>query len=281
MLQRKKVDKFMMNLDLMDGGISSVLYHRGHREKAFMSILSRNIKKGDVCIDLGSNIGYTTLFMLDSAGPKGVVYAIEPDIHNIQILKLNIEENNFSETTIIDQCAISDSDGVIDFWIADKPNLNSVKKTKHSIRKEEVSCCTLTSYLQDKKYPNFIKMDVEGHEVKIFEGALDYFTKNKGRTNFLVEVHPHFYDKENDFAKILREYAKIGFKCKALVTTPIPQPSLLRESGYKPSEIFHTDGFMRGVYYDVDTEDMIEFSCNEHHEAGSKKIVRSFMFGRD
>ena len=62
----------------------------------------------------------------------------------------------------------------------------------------------------DRTYPNFIKMDVEGHEVKIFEGALEYFTKNKGRTNFLVEVHPHFYDKENDFAKILREYAKIG-----------------------------------------------------------------------
>lgn len=281
MLHKKKVDKFTMHLDLSDGGISNVLYSVGIREKAFMSLLQKNVKEGDVCVDLGSNIGYTTLFMLDSVGKDGQVYAIEPHDHNVNILKLNIEENDFSETALIEQCAISDFDGTIDFWIASKPNLNSVKKTKHSIRKEEVPCFTLTSYLEDKKYPNFIKMDVEGHEVKIFEGALEYFTKNTGRTNFLVEVHPHFYDKDNDFAKVLREYAKIGFKCKALVTTPIPQPSLFKKAGYYPADVFDTDGFRRGLYYDVDTEDMIEFACKEHHEAGSKKIVRSFMFGRD
>ena len=44
-------------------------------------------------------------------------------------------------------------------------------------------------------------MDVEGHEVKIFEGALDYFTKNEGNTNILVEVHPHLYGENNDFEK--------------------------------------------------------------------------------
>jgi len=280
-LKQKKIDKFTMNLDLEDNGISHSLYYQGTREKAFMSILRDTVKENDICVDLGANIGYTTLFMLDKVGPSGHVYAIEPDSHNTNILKSNIELNHFMQNTTIDTCAISDKDGTIDFWIAKQPNLNSVKKTEHSVRKEEVVCFSLTSYLQEKKYPNFIKMDVEGHEVKIFEGALDYFIDNKGRTNFLVEVHPHFYDKDNDFGKILKEYFKIGFNCAAVVSTPIAQPSLYRENGYNPDRIVHTDGFMRGIYTDIENEDMIEFTCKPHHEAGSKKIARSFMIGRE
>jgi len=280
-LKQKKVDKFVMNLDLSDNGISRALYHNGTRERAFMSILRNSIKAGDVCVDLGANIGYTTLFMASKAASEGQVYAIEPDLHNLEILKSNIELNKFSGTVTIDQCAISDTDGVIDFWIARQPNLNSVKKTKHSIRKEEVPCLTLGSYLENKRYPNFIKMDVEGHEVKIFEGALQYFAENKGRTNFLVEVHPHFYDEKNDFAKILREYFNLGFRCKYVVSTPCPRPRKFIEAGYEPLMEVPTDGFVRGLYGPISNEHLLEFACQENLEGNSKKIVRSFMIGRD
>ena len=205
--------------------------------------------------------------------------ALKPDNHNIELLESNIKLNNFTERTEVKRCAISDTDGTIDFWIAKHPNLNSVKKTKHSIRKEEVPCYTLGTYLKDRKYPNFIKMDVEGHEVKIFEGALEYFTENRGRTNFLVEVHPHFYDEENDFEAILKEYFKIGFNCKYVIATPIPQPSLFKEYGYAPVEVVYTDGWYRGIYNDIDNEDMLEFACKEHHEAGSKKNCKKFYVG--
>jgi len=280
-LVQKKVDKFLMNLDLEDGGISLPLYQFGTREKAFMSILKETIQLDDACVDLGANIGYTTLFMLDRVGPGGIVYAIEPDGHNIEILEANIQTNNFTERVVVDKCAISDKDGTLDFWIASHPNLNSVKKTKHSIRKEEIPCYTLKTFLEGKKYPNFIKMDVEGHEVKIFEGGLDYFSENRGRTNLLVEVHPHFYDKDNDFSKVLKEYFKLGFNCNTVVSTPIPQPTLFKENGYIPKRTVYTDGFMRGVYTDIENSDMVEFTCKPHHEAGSKKIARSFMITRE
>ena len=89
-LKQKKIDKFTMNLDLEDNGISHSLYYQGTREKAFMSILRDTVKENDICVDLGANIGYTTLFMLDKVGSSGHVYAIEPDSHNINILKSNI-----------------------------------------------------------------------------------------------------------------------------------------------------------------------------------------------
>jgi len=278
---KKQVDKFMMNLDLSDSGISNVLYTAGARERAFMTILNRAVKEGDVCVDLGANIGYTTLFMLDGVGSTGHVYAIEPDAHNINILESNVKLNDFGERATIDKCVISNKDGISDFWIARQPNLNSVKKTKHSVRKEEIPCFTLGTYLKDKKYPNFIKMDVEGHEVKIFEGALDYFSNNQGRTRFLIEVHPHFYDEKNDFEKILKEYFKLGFKCKVVISTPIPRPKKIIDAGYEPLLEMPTDGFVRGIYGPMSNEHLLEFACREHEESGSKKIIRSFMLGRD
>ena len=206
---KKNIGPFTMNLDIKDGGISSALYYQGGRELAFMNIMYNEIKEGDICVDLGSNIGYTTLFMCKKAGNSGKVYAIEPDDHNLEILKANIKENNFLDICEITKVAISDRSGDIDFWISDKPNLNSIQKTRHSTKKVTVPCETLGDFLKNRKYPNFIKMDIEGHEVSVFEGALDYFTKNTGKTSILLEVHPHMYNEKNDFEKILKEYFKI------------------------------------------------------------------------
>ncbi len=281
MLVQKQVDGFNMNLNINDGGISSVLYYQGGREKAFMSILNDTVKDGMTCLDLGGNIGYTTLPMLRNVGSEGFVYAVEPDSQSIGILTKNVEDNGFNDRCEVTQCAISGHDGVEVFWEASKPNLSSVKKNKYSTTKKEVPCFSLNTFLQDRRYPNFIKMDVEGHEVKIFEGGLDYFTKNEGHTNILLEVHPNTYDSDNDFEKILREYFKIGFDSKWVIATPIPQPQLFKLAGYEPVRTIHTDGFHRGLYNNISNDHLAKFACREHLDSGSRKIVRSFMISRN
>ena len=209
----KEVNGMTMYLDLEDGGISEVLYHRGNRELAFMAIMNDTVNDGMTCIDLGSNIGYTTLVMLNNVGNDGIVYAIEPDPHNLELLTKSIEANNLTNRAEIIQAAISNTDGELDFWMAENgPNLSSVQKTKHSTKKITVPCYSLNKFLEDRRYPNFIKMDIEGHEVQVFEGGLDYFDKNnEGETNILLEVHPQFYDKDNDMGKMVRDYYKLGF----------------------------------------------------------------------
>ena len=280
MLVQKQIDDFKMNLNINDGGISSVLYYEGGREKAFMSLLNETVQEGMTCLDLGGNIGYTTLPMLRNVGTEGFVYAVEPDSQSIGILRKNVEDNNYSDRCEVTQCAISGHDGIEIFWEASKPNLSSVKKNKYSTTKKEVPCFSLNTFLQYRRYPNFIKMDVEGHEVKIFEGGLDYFTKNEGHTNILLEVHPNTYDKDNDFEKILREYFKLGFNSKWAIATPIPQPALFKLAGYEPVRTIQTDGFHRGMYNNVSNDHLAKFACHEHLDSGSRKIVRSFMISR-
>ena len=132
-----------MHLDLEDGGISEALYYRGEREKVFMSIMNHVVNEDMVCFDLGSNIGYTTLLMCRNVGRNGKVYGIEPDEHNLELLKKNISANDF-ENCEITHCAMSNFDGEIDFWMAESgPNLSSVQKTKHSTKKISVPCFTM------------------------------------------------------------------------------------------------------------------------------------------
>ena len=279
-LVNKKIHNFEMTLDLKSEGISRVLYYNGIRERVFMSILHSEIEEGFTCIDLGSNIGYTTLFMCEKAGKTGKVYAIEPDPWNVEMLEKNVKQNGFHDTTEIFPIAITDYKGEIDFWQSDKSNLSSVQKTKHSNKSIKVKCESLNTFLENKKYPNFIKMDIEGHEVKVFEGGLDYFTKNSGNTKILLEVHPHFYNEDNNFEKILNEYFKIGFKTKYVVSTPISKPKKFAEAGYNPIAEIPTDGFVRGLYGPISNDHLLEFACRENLEGNSKKIVRSFMLER-
>ncbi|MDB4337432.1 FkbM family methyltransferase [bacterium] len=278
---KKNIDGFNMNLNPYDGGISAALWQHGIREKAFMGLLQNTVTEGMTCLDLGGNIGYTTLYMCRGVGKTGKVYAVEPDPNNIGLLRANIADNGYSEKCEITQCAISSENKTLEFWQADKPNLSSVHQTKHSTGKIEVQAYSIETFFENRDFPNFIKMDVEGHEVSIFQGGLNYFSNNADdHTSILLEVHPHFYSKENDFEEILKSYFEIGFIPRFTVATPVPQPQLFKEAGYSPLTSIWTDGFHRGVYGEISPDDLLRFACRENIEGTSKKIVRSFMLSR-
>lgn len=279
-IEKHPIDKFLMHLCPKDGGISQALIRAGAREKVFMRLIRENIKEGDTCLDLGANIGYATLFMADRCGESGKIYAVEPDPHNTNLLKLNIEENNYTDRCEITQCLISDTNEEQDFWIASAPNLNSVQKTSRSTKKITVPSYTLSSFMKDKRPLNFIKMDVEGHEVNILDAGLDYFADQSAPINILLEVHPQFYSSDNSLEDVFKKYFAAGFSVKYVVSTPIPQPKPFKEASYTPIDSVKTDGFVRGLYNNISNDDALRFACHENHYHGSKKIVRSLMISR-
>ncbi len=69
MLVQKQIDDFKMNLNINDGGISSVLYYQGGREKAFMSLLNETVKEGMTCLDLGRQHWVHNLAYVTERGP--------------------------------------------------------------------------------------------------------------------------------------------------------------------------------------------------------------------
>jgi FkbM family methyltransferase len=277
---RARIDGFTLILNMRDKGISRSLYYDGTRERAFMSILQRTVEQSTVCLDIGANIGYTSLYMLRHSAPDGFVYSIEPDPHNIALLEANISANGYLSRCLILQGAISDHNGEIDFWLADRPNVSGVEKNTSSVRKIQVKAYDFPSFMEGKRFPGFIKMDVEGHEVKILSSALSYFASNAGAVDILLEVHPAYYGPGNDFEAVLLDYFRSGFSIRYVISTPVAQPTQFAEAGYVPVQIYETDGFERGIYENITNSDLLKFLRVGQGHNNSIKIIRALLISR-
>lgn len=133
------------------------------------------IKKDFIIFDLGANIGYYTI-IFSSFCTEGKIIAFEPDDANRKYLLKNVESNKINNVTILSK-AISNKIGESVFF-EDKSTgrtsslqSNAWHPNAAKINEQIVSTTTLDEISKEFGVPNFIKCDVEGHEVEVLEGA--------------------------------------------------------------------------------------------------------------
>ena len=258
----RKIDHFSMYVDKNDPGISATLMRpkflrKWHREPDFMDIIKDEVSSGDVAFDLGANIGYVSMFLAKYVGENGTVYAVEPSPRNYEILKENIKLNNLTDIVKASNLAISSETGVTELNIAKESNLNSFRKTKHTVDTIEVKTTSIDDFFEDKPALNFIKMDIEGAEVLALKGINKILDKLDRPFKILMEVHPMYYEEE-EFAKELKRLFGLGFKTKYLVSAGTARPPFFIERGYEPIKKYRTGDWTRGLYNNIRDEDVIE-----------------------
>ena len=226
-MKQKTIEGFPMFLNPDDGGISGALARKGLREPCFMWLL-RKEAKGDLAIDVGGNIGYTTLSLCKNMNR---VVAIEPDKRSRKLLSKNIELNGYTDKTTIYDFAISNKSGNQTIYLSDRPNLTTLCKpirgnhTTKTIRTKTIDELDLN--------PEFIKMDIEGYEVEALQGASNTLQRVKS-CKILIEVHPMFYTKDRNFKKVLENIVGFGFNVKYVISAAVIQPDLFKEHRYEP-----------------------------------------------
>jgi len=148
-------------------------------------LILRQAKTGDVVIDVGANIGYYTVLLADKVGKNGKIYAFEPDKTNFEILKKNIAENNLENVVAIN-AAVGSKNGK-SFLYKSKENFGdhklknppiSTKSKSPSLEEREViQVIRLDSFIKEKV--DLIKIDTQGWEPEVIEGAKKIISKNK------------------------------------------------------------------------------------------------------
>jgi len=168
------VNGIRFELDLREV-IDSSLYYSGTFEPHAEAIMASVVATGGVVIDVGANIGYHTFALARTVGPTGNVTAIEPTTLAFEKLERNLALNDFPNVRLI-RCGLSDRDeGDVQVEFQSSFRLDG----KPDLRKETVRLVTLDSLVKELGLTrlDFIKIDVDGYEAKVFAGAKETLTR--------------------------------------------------------------------------------------------------------
>jgi FkbM family methyltransferase len=156
--------------------------------------------------DIGANVGVFT-FAAATRIKKGKVLAVEADIWLAQLIQKSLSlnrERGFDITVL--PAAVSDQLGVARFIIAARGRAsNSLRSVRDSrsmggVREEQtVSTLTLDVLLDNLFKPDFIKIDVEGAEKMVLDGA--HKVLGEIRPMLYIEVSPDNCDAVTETLK--------------------------------------------------------------------------------
>lgn len=148
-----------------------------HCHRAFerweSSLVEKLIKEDAICIDVGANIGYYSLLMASKA-TRGQVHSFEPVSRNLHLMSVSAALNGFTNL-VLNCCAVGDVDGFVSFAISEDGAYSSFLDTgrRPVSRSTVVPVARLDSYCRERSIEriDFLKVDVEGAEKRVLEGA--------------------------------------------------------------------------------------------------------------
>ena len=130
----------------------------------------RYLKQGDTVIDVGANIGLISFLSAHLVGERGKVFSIEANPRVYSYFKGNSELNRFSHVTCFNY-AVSNGDGEVLFTDNNWDEINAVVSSEKSSPTVTVPTKKLDDIVDISEPINLLKIDVEGYEKFVLEGA--------------------------------------------------------------------------------------------------------------
>lgn len=164
--------------------------------------------------DVGANIGYLSLRLMERIGFRGSCYLFEP-VPNLQKLCRETFEGAKFKTNVLDY-GLSDKDGTVELFIAQNGNIGW-----NTLIAEKSSAAMKPLQIQVRRFddagidvrPQFIKIDVEGAEYLVLRGMMNSLAKWTTKPVILCEIgwgtqHP----KWNEELVVFGELERMGYR---------------------------------------------------------------------
>jgi FkbM family methyltransferase len=149
------------------------------RELDEVEIMRQFVRSGDVVFDIGANIGLHSIVLSRLVGPQGKLFAFEPNAELLAALQFTIGQ--LPNATLY-PCALSSRDADSQLFVPPDDTVASLAdwtigspKFNQDGPAHVIAC--IERRLDDLveaaslPQPDFIKCDVEGGELQVFEGA--------------------------------------------------------------------------------------------------------------
>ena len=165
----------------------------GAFDRDLIQIAEKYLNEHSCVWDIGANVGVFT-FAAASVAHKGSVLAVEADTWLVGVLRKSSRLSNYSALDIqILPAAASNKGGVDSFLVAKRGRASNAlevaggRSEMGGVRElQYVPTVTLDMLLEKFNAPDFVKIDVEGAELMVIQGAEELITNC--RPIFYIEV---------------------------------------------------------------------------------------------
>ena len=147
-------------------------------DPVLLSLVKEFVKPGAVVWDVGANVGLFSFAAASLAGPEGRVVAFEPDAWLTQLLRRSaVRQPARSAPVQVVPAAIASEVSIRTLCLANRSRAANylaefgTNQTGGAREEQSVVAVTLDWLLQPLPHPSVVKIDVEGAEMEVLEGA--------------------------------------------------------------------------------------------------------------
>jgi FkbM family methyltransferase len=207
------------------------------------------VREGDVCFDIGANVGWIALFLARTAGPAGKVIAFEPvwptymtmctNIQNTINVKAPIFTMPFGLAETEKTAVVHVPDGRFEFASLAQPDELAQVFPEMKIARYECRFMSLDGFLRsnDGLVADFWKIDVEGAELFVLHGAAQHFAAGH-RPLIVAEAYAPWEERSGYgpwefFAPLLEWGYRFFFLCPGGLIEHLPSESAPFPQGFE------------------------------------------------
>jgi FkbM family methyltransferase len=188
-------------------GLTMNIY-TGLQEFNDMAFLLHVLRPGDLFVDVGANLGSYTVLACSAKGANGI--AFEPVPESFDRLVQNVRLNNIEATVQCIHKGVAQKKGTLHFTKGSGPKNHVLPPGEETEDCISVEMDTLDSTLVGRS-PFLIKIDVEGFETEVIEGASSVL-KDEALSTVIMELNGsgnrYGFNEENVLEKMLN----LGFQ---------------------------------------------------------------------
>jgi FkbM family methyltransferase len=144
----------------------------GRYETHVQDAFRRFLRAGDTILDVGANIGFFTMLAASLVGGDGKVIAVEPNRRNVRLLEASRRTNNFSQIEIHNVAAHHEPATLVLNASYSNGTVSALSDDIHALMLSEIVPAQKIDTIVDGRKVDFIKIDVEGAEMKALKGGV-------------------------------------------------------------------------------------------------------------
>lgn len=221
-------------LDLREG-IDLTIYTLGAFEVDTLLALQKLVRPGDTVLDIGANIGAHTLHLARLVGDSGRVIAFEPTDFAVGKLRTNLRANPYLEPRVVvhqgflvADPAVTSVPAIASSWPVDGTVPDDLLMASRAMGSSGASAISLDSVMAAAGDPDvrLIKMDVDGHELEVLEGARGLLRSR--HPIIVMELAPYVFHPPEKFDAMVNLLTDYGYSFEHLGSSR-PLPSDLQQ----------------------------------------------------